>query len=145
MRGLHLQYGPSSEPETSDLLDTNACLGTIKLAVARLPEKLRERYAEEWQSHVNEVPGVIGKVFDAARFSLAADKMVRIERHTNEAESWRQKVAQLEDLQSRMSTVADALNAIRDLKELASNRVTLTSNAALLTGLRAGLKNGTKN
>jgi hypothetical protein len=83
----------------------------IKLAVARLPEKLRERYAEEWQSHVNEVPGVIGKVFETARFSLAARKMVRIERHTSEAESWRQKVTVLEELQSGMSTAANALNA----------------------------------
>jgi hypothetical protein len=89
----------------------------------RLPEKLRERYAEEWQSHVNEVPGVVGKVFDAARFSLAARKMARIERRSNEVESWRQKVAQLEDFQSRLSVVVrsiDSLLAILDSKGIAS-------------------------
>jgi hypothetical protein len=89
----------------------------------RLPEKLRERYAEEWQSQVNEVPGVVGKVFDAARFSLAARKMARIERRSNEVESWRQKVAQLEDFQSRLSVVVrsiDSLLAILDSKGIAS-------------------------
>lgn len=47
----------------------------VKLAAARLPMKHRGRYEEEWQGHVNEVPGVVGKLFAAAGFLLAANKM----------------------------------------------------------------------
>jgi phage terminase Nu1 subunit (DNA packaging protein) len=34
----------------------------IRRAVRELPQNLRERYEEEWQSHVDEIPGDIGKV-----------------------------------------------------------------------------------
>jgi hypothetical protein len=44
----------------------------IKLAVRRLPESKRERFEEEWESHVNEVPGLLGKFFVAAGFVVAA-------------------------------------------------------------------------
>jgi hypothetical protein len=46
--------------------------GLIKFAVGRLPENQRERYEEEWQSHINDVPGQIGKLLVAAGFSIAA-------------------------------------------------------------------------
>lgn len=36
--------------------------GLIDLAVRRLPQDLRERYAEEWQAHIAETPGEIGKL-----------------------------------------------------------------------------------
>ncbi|HZV86491.1 MAG TPA: hypothetical protein VFF95_03020 [Candidatus Binatus sp.] len=49
--------------------------GLIKLAVGRLPEGRRERFQEEWQSHVNEVPGQIGKLLVAVGFLLAAYKL----------------------------------------------------------------------
>jgi hypothetical protein len=44
----------------------------IKLAVACLPENQRARFDEEWQSHVSEVPGTVGKLLAAAGFLLAA-------------------------------------------------------------------------
>src|SRR5260221_12175735 len=44
----------------------------MKLAVRRLPEKLRERFQEEWQSHINDVPGNIGKIVVALGFPVAA-------------------------------------------------------------------------
>jgi hypothetical protein len=44
----------------------------LKTAVKLLPEKQRERFAEEWQSHLNEVPGTIGKMFTAAGFLVAS-------------------------------------------------------------------------
>src|SRR5215469_9793045 len=34
----------------------------VALAVRRLPGEQRERYSEEWLSHVEEVPGEVGKV-----------------------------------------------------------------------------------
>ena len=34
----------------------------VERAVAKLPEDKRERYGEEWRSHINEVPGDIGKI-----------------------------------------------------------------------------------
>jgi hypothetical protein len=44
----------------------------IKFAVRRLPEDQRVRFDEEWQSHVNEVPGQVGKLFVAVGFLIAA-------------------------------------------------------------------------
>ena len=34
----------------------------VDRAVARLPERKRERYREEWYAHLNECPGKIGKI-----------------------------------------------------------------------------------
>lgn len=44
----------------------------IDKAVSRLPESERERYAEEWRSHLNECPGDLAKVFVAFKFLSAA-------------------------------------------------------------------------
>jgi hypothetical protein len=43
-----------------------------KFAVNRLPEAHRERYAEEWDSHVADTPGSVGKICMAFGFLFAA-------------------------------------------------------------------------
>ncbi len=50
----------------------------IRKAVNRLPEDQRERFEEEWRSHVDEVPGEIGKICVALGFLSAARKMTSI-------------------------------------------------------------------
>jgi lipopolysaccharide/colanic/teichoic acid biosynthesis glycosyltransferase len=50
----------------------------IRRAVARLPEDQKDRFTEEWESHVNEVPGQIGKIYVALGFLSAARKMAAI-------------------------------------------------------------------
>jgi hypothetical protein len=116
----------------------------IKLAVARLPEKLRERYGEEWQGHVDETPGLVWKVALAAGCVLAARKMARIERHTSEVEGWRRKIVQLEELQSLMCTTANAVNAthnfIHDVAKRVPNGESLASNVATMNVLVGRLK-----
>jgi hypothetical protein len=52
----------------------------IKLAVVRLPESQRERFEEEWQSHVSDVPGKVAKLIVAAGFLIAAYKIALIGR-----------------------------------------------------------------
>jgi hypothetical protein len=47
----------------------------IRRAIMRLPSTQRERFQEEWQSHVNEVPGEIGKLAVSLGFLTAARKM----------------------------------------------------------------------
>jgi hypothetical protein len=84
----------------------------IKIAVGRLPEKLRKRFSEEWHSYVNEVPGVTGKVIEAASFLLAARRMAMIDRRSNELERWGQKVAELEDFRSTLSVVVKAIDSL---------------------------------
>jgi len=54
--------------------------GLIKLAVGRLPEGQRERFDEEWQSHVSEVPGKVGKLLVAAGLLFAAYNMALTDR-----------------------------------------------------------------
>jgi hypothetical protein len=116
----------------------------IKLAVARLPEKLRERYREEWQGHVNETPGLVWKIALAAGCVLAARKMARIERHTSEVEGWRRKIVQLEELQSLMRTAANSVSAthnfIRDVTKRVPNGESLASNVATMNVLVGRLK-----
>jgi hypothetical protein len=85
--------------------------GLIKLAVGRLPEKLRERFSEEWQSYVNDVPGVIGRVIEAARFLLAARRIATIDRRGKELERWGQKVAELEVLRSTLVVLLRSLDS----------------------------------
>jgi lipopolysaccharide/colanic/teichoic acid biosynthesis glycosyltransferase len=50
----------------------------IQRAVRTLPESERERYNEEWRSHVDEVPGQIGKLIVALGFLKAGQGMSRI-------------------------------------------------------------------
>jgi hypothetical protein len=47
----------------------------ISFSVARLPENLRERFGEEWESHVGEVPGEVGKLLTSVGFLLAVPGM----------------------------------------------------------------------
>ncbi len=47
----------------------------IRWAVVQLPSAHQERFEEEWQGHVNEVPGDIGKLIVAVGFLIAARKI----------------------------------------------------------------------
>jgi Bacterial sugar transferase len=47
----------------------------IQRAVRQLPENKRQRFAEEWQAHVNEIPGDVGKIVVAFGFLSAAGKI----------------------------------------------------------------------
>jgi hypothetical protein len=49
----------------------------IQRAVGRLPENQRQRFTEEWHSHVDEIPGEVGKLFVAFGFLRASSKMSR--------------------------------------------------------------------
>lgn len=43
----------------------------VLLAVGRMPKTQQERYAEEWSSFVNEIPGEVGKILAALGLSWA--------------------------------------------------------------------------
>lgn len=47
----------------------------IRSAVSMLPESKRERFEEEWRSHINELPGALGKLYQALSLLVAARKM----------------------------------------------------------------------
>ena len=47
----------------------------LDLATKRLPEDQRERFAEEWQSHINEVSGDLRKIVFALGCVSAAQNM----------------------------------------------------------------------
>lgn len=44
----------------------------VAAAVQALPSELRGRFSEEWQSHINDVPGDVGKIVVACGFLFAA-------------------------------------------------------------------------
>ena len=82
--------------------------GLIKLAIGRLPEAYRDRYEEEWQSHVNEVPGTFAKLITAASLLPAACRITVSKRSGSEIEKWLQKVTQLEEMQHKVIGVASS-------------------------------------
>jgi hypothetical protein len=47
----------------------------IRSAVSMLPESERERFEEEWRSHIHEFPGPLGKLYQALGLLFAARKM----------------------------------------------------------------------
>lgn len=49
----------------------------LTLAVKRLPEADRKRYTEEWNSHVADTPGSVGKISVAFGFIFAAGRIRR--------------------------------------------------------------------
>jgi hypothetical protein len=83
--------------------------GLIKLAIGRLPKRYRDRYEEEWQSHVNELPGTFAKLITAAGLLPAAYRIALSRWGSNELETWLQKVAQLEEMQLEVIGIANAL------------------------------------
>ncbi len=91
----------------------------IQLAVAWLPVDQQERYSEEWQAHVNEVPGKVGKFLLAAGFLIAAYNRSLTFRHTELIESWREILARREDSYSKIMMV---LNVVQNEKAIASRQ-----------------------
>src|ERR1700751_4821393 len=47
----------------------------IRRAARRLPDEQRDRFEEEWLSHLNEIPGEVGKVIAALGFVRASRRM----------------------------------------------------------------------
>ena len=47
----------------------------VKRAVRKLPEDCRDRFEEEWLSHIHETPGEVGKLTAALGFLFAARRM----------------------------------------------------------------------
>jgi hypothetical protein len=47
----------------------------VKSAVRKLPEDCRDRFEEEWLSHIHETPGEVGKLTAAVGFLFAAWRM----------------------------------------------------------------------
>jgi hypothetical protein len=79
----------------------------VKIAVSWLPNTRRERYEEEWQSHVNEVPGEIGKILFAVGLLVAACN-VRLN-------AWRESpsLLSLASIDAFCSEVSPAVRALR--------------------------------
>lgn len=53
----------------------------LDIAIQRLPEDQRERFAEEWSSHIDEIPGDVGKIVTAGGCILAARQIASPFRH----------------------------------------------------------------
>jgi lipopolysaccharide/colanic/teichoic acid biosynthesis glycosyltransferase len=53
----------------------------IDRAVRRLPHEQRDRFAEEWRSHVNETPGGLRKLATACGFQAASRTIAAASRH----------------------------------------------------------------
>jgi len=89
-----------------------ACGALLRYSVRRLPESQRMRFSEEWQSHVNEVPGTIGKLCAAADFSRAAVGMGLLERHKEAAKKWLHTAEHLKDSHSKVLAVINRVLSI---------------------------------
>lgn len=48
----------------------------VAIAVSRVPSSLRDRLHEEWTAHIDEIPGVVGRLAAAVGFMFAARRLV---------------------------------------------------------------------
>ncbi|MGI8570363.1 MAG: hypothetical protein ACR2KT_15590 [Methylocella sp.] len=64
----------------------------IRRAVRQLPENQRERFAEEWPSHVDQIPGEVGKLIATFGFLLACWKMGESDAHAKLTRSSEKKL-----------------------------------------------------
>ena len=83
----------------------------IKIAVARLPENYRERFAEEWQSHADEVPGIVAKIFMAAGCLRAAHRMALTERRDCIVDRWMRTIGRANAAFSKSAVMMTAIQA----------------------------------
>jgi hypothetical protein len=86
----------------------------IRHAVRKLPDDQRERFGEEWRSHINETPGEIGKFVVAISLPSASRKM------------------------SKTATIAQDIEAPTIEEILASIRRVAAEDDAALVRLRSG-------
>lgn len=98
------------------------CGALVRYAVRRLPESQRRRFSEEWQSHINEVPGTIGKLFAAADFSRAAVSLGMSERHKEAAQKWLHTAEHLKDSHSKVVAVLNRVVSIEGVGNIESAR-----------------------
>lgn len=59
----------------------------IGRAASRLPEKIRDRYREEWKAHADELPSLLGKLFHGMGCWLFARKVAREARKPAEVDA----------------------------------------------------------
>jgi Mg2+ and Co2+ transporter CorA len=128
--------------EEIDAWNPSIIHGLVRLAVRCLPENLRERFAEEWQSHVNEVPGKLSKLLASAGFLLAAAIMglhtALTERRNRLLEEWHRCLAQLEGMYSQSDTVLD------EIQRALTREKDLISLQDLVTDLHSSVSDGRK-
>lgn len=109
----------------------------IRNAIVWLPENLRERFAEEWQSHVNDVPGRIGKLCLAVGFLTASYRMEQTYEQNQLVEEWQKALAELVVADSKTLQAMSELEAKEDLPSreeilpLSANIRTLMSQSAI--------------
>ena len=82
----------------------------IRAAVGRLPENLRERSQEEWQSHLYEVPGNIGKILSALGFVVAARRVASSTRRGHQTNA----LSELRNSYSRIQIATEAILGQQD-------------------------------
>ena len=107
----------------------------LDIAVRRLPNGQRERYAEEWAAHLAEVPGVVGKMAVSVQFRIAAFGARELDAKTR-LDAWRNErvaVATLVRIQAMAGEVLSLVNARRPLDE--ADEDTLEEQARAMRGV----------
>ncbi len=112
------------------------CRALVRCAAARLPESQRARFSEEWQSHIDEIPGIFVKLLTAADFSRAAIGMVMSQRHKEAAEKW---VHTAQHFKESHSKVVVLLNRVVSIEGVATIEAA-TPHVARLNGFREHLE-----
>jgi hypothetical protein len=99
----------------------------IQRATRNLPQDQRERFDEEWRSHINETPGELGKLLVA--FGLPRASRVMSSDLAHKRSSWRQRRRYLG---SAVAVGVFALVAERETKIECGAAVLLTGGGNLL-------------
>ena len=89
----------------------------IRFAVGRLPQIQRERFEEEWQGHINEVPGSLGKAVVAVGFLIAAYDVSWNDRRNRLLGDSVQRLAQLDEV---LCATVRVVNLIQSREDFAS-------------------------
>lgn len=114
----------------------------VKFAVAHLPEGQRLRFAEEWQAHIDEVPGPIAKFAVALNFSLAAYRLALMDRQARFVNEWLGVLGDLDEVYTATTAVVRVLqddDRLASTYELQEPIDTLTLNLSKLQELHDDL------
>jgi hypothetical protein len=111
----------------------------IGFAVRRLPRQQRERFAEEWQSYINEVPGQIAKLVAALGFTFAALEVNLIDRRKAFFDEYSNLVAATDAALSGMRSVVSVIR--NDLPGDEALRPKVDALASLIPKMEESRKN----
>jgi hypothetical protein len=136
------RLSPRSSPTTPKNWTPWVTRRLLAVAVLSLPEGQRERYAEEWAAHLEQVPGVVGKLVVSLKFQIEAVGVREADAKAR-LEAWRDELAAA-DIEIHVLIWSEVMRSFLDSAEVEveEGNIALVSSDSRLVSRQHEIKEG---